>query len=136
MLPALTVGAGLIVTIIKSVADKQFPIGSFVVSVNVTLPVKISFDDGMYVAAINDESSNVPVPEVVQVIELAPPPNVPDNVTVLLEQIVASLPALTTETGFMVNSNVSIACVHIPDGSFVVRINETEPAIISFADGV
>ncbi len=54
----------------------------------------------------------------------------------LPEQIVVSLPADTLAAALIVKFILSLMAVHIPDGSSVVNINETEPASISFAEGV
>ena len=81
-------------------------------------------------------SLNVPVPDVVQVEEVALPPRVPDKVCVEPEQMVASMPALTVAAGLIVNTIASLAAGQGPEGSFVVMVNVTEPAVISAAEGV
>ena len=134
--PALTVAAGLIVKTISSFRAPHGPLGSFVVNVNVTEPAAISAADGVYTAFIADALLNVPVPLVVQVADAAPPPIIPLNVRVLVEQIVSSIPALTVTAGFMVNNKASFTAAQGPDGSFVVNVNVTEPAEISAALGV
>ena len=68
------------VNTMASLTDGQVPGGSSVVMVRVTVPAVMSFADGVYVAASKDALSNDPVPEVVQVDEVALPPRVPDNV--------------------------------------------------------
>ena len=79
LLPALTVATGLMVNSIASLTAVQVPAGSSVVIVNVTNPAVISAAEGVYVAATKIALSNVPVPEVVHVDEVALPPLVPDN---------------------------------------------------------
>ena len=81
-------------------------------------------------------SLKVPLPEVDQVAEVAPPPNEPDKICVDPEQMAMSLPAFTTGTAFMVSVRVSIVAVQNPGGSLVVNVNNTEPAVISADDGV
>ena len=53
----------------------------------------------------------------------------------LLEQIVASLPALTVAAGLMVRIIISFTALQVPIGSSVVSVNVIEPIIISAADG-
>ena len=48
----------------------------------------------------------------------------------------ASVPALTVAIGFIVISIASDAAPHGPEGSLVVIVMVTLPAVISLADGV
>ena len=74
--------------------------------VKVTVPAKISAAEVVYTAVADVASLKVPVPEVVQVNELAPPPIAPANVFVSELQIVASAPALAVALGLTVIVNV------------------------------
>ena len=78
--PALTVAAGFMVSTIASFTAGQGPAGSLVVSVKVTVPAVISAAEGVYTAFTKVALLNVPVPEVVQVEDVAPPPRTPDKV--------------------------------------------------------
>jgi hypothetical protein len=55
---------------------------------------------------------------------------------VLPAQIVAAEPAETVAAGLIVKTNELVAAPHGPAGSFVVKVNVTEPAAISAAEGV
>ena len=76
---------------------------------------------------------NVPLPLVLQVAELAPPPNDPDMVAVPSEQIVWDVPALTVGIGFTVIVLVSLMAVQ-GAVALEVRIKVTVP--VKFAAGV
>ena len=104
--PAFAIALGFIVNTIESFTAPQGPVGSSVVNVNVTVPAAISAAEGVYTAVADVASLNVPVPEVVQVKELAPPPIAPDNVLVSELQIVESVPALAVACGFTFIVNV------------------------------
>ena len=78
------------------------PIGSLVVMVSVTVPADTSPALGVYVAVAELALLNVPVPEVVQVIEEAPPPNDPPSVTADPLHEVLFGPALTVAAEFTV----------------------------------
>jgi hypothetical protein len=94
--PALTVAAGLIVTVIASLTALQGPFGLFVVSVRTTLPANLSPALCVYVVLVDAALANVPVPEVVQVEEVAEPPLAPVSEAVaVVEQISWSAPAFT-----------------------------------------
>ena len=121
---------------IASFTAGQIPAGSLVVSLNVTDPEVISAAEGVYVAVSDAELLKVPVPEVVQVEEVALPPRVPDNAYMLPEQIVASTPALTVAAGLIVSIIASFTAGQMPAGSFVVNVNVTAPKVMSAADGV
>ena len=71
-------------------------------------------------------------------IELVLPLIVPGNVYVLPEQIIASIPALTTAIGLISISIESVIIVQgpVPSGSLLEITNVTEPANISAAEGV
>jgi hypothetical protein len=134
--PAVAVAAGLIVNTNELVAAGQGPAGSFVVRVNVTLPADISAAEGVYIAPNRATLLNVPVPDVDQVEEVALPPITPAKVNVLPEQIVAFEPADAVAAWLMVKIIASLTAPQGPAGSFVVRVNVTEPAAISAALGV
>ena len=76
-----TTAIGLIERIIESTAGRQGPApsGSSVVITISTKPAVMSAADGVNVAASKVALSNVPVPPVVHVTEVAPLPMVPDN---------------------------------------------------------
>ena len=76
----MTVAVGLMVNTIASLVAGQGPAGSFEVMVSVIVPEVISAAEGVYTAFTNVALLNVPVPDVVQVDEVAPPLLVPDNV--------------------------------------------------------
>jgi len=135
-LPALTVAAGLMESTMLSETAGHAPAGSSVVMVSVTTPAVISADDGVYWALVSEALLNVPVPDVVHVEEDAAPPRDPFNVYDDPEHIVASVPALTVASGFMVRVMLSLTASQGPAGSFVVRVSVTDPAEISAADGV
>ena len=97
-IPALTVTAGFILKIKASVRAEHGPAGSLVVSVIVTVPAVISAAEGVYAAVRTVALLNVPVPDVDQVDDVAPPPIIPFKEYVLPEHIVASEPALTVAT--------------------------------------
>ena len=65
-------------------------------SVNATVPDETSAALGVYVAVGEVALLNVPVPEVTQVTDDAPPPNEPASVTAAPLQEVLSGPAFTT----------------------------------------
>ncbi|HEX5001193.1 MAG TPA: hypothetical protein VFW78_01750, partial [Bacteroidia bacterium] len=65
------------VSTILSEAAVHAPAGSSVVMVSVTTPAVISAAEGVYVAFTMVASSKVPVPDVVQVEEVALPPRLP-----------------------------------------------------------
>jgi hypothetical protein len=83
-------------------------------------------------------SAKVPVPDVDQVAELAPPPILPDVVKVDPSQAVSSVPAETVAAGSMVSIMSSVAAVQgpAPSGSSVVMVSVTLPAAMSAAEGV
>ena len=78
----------------------------------------------------------VPKPEDDHSAEFAEPPIVPLVVKTSLEQISSSTPALTITPALIVRTITSVAAEHTPIGSSVVRVNTTEPAAISPAEGV
>ena len=129
VVPALAVAPLLIVMSTVLVATPHGPVGSFVVSVRVTVPLVI---DGVYVALRSFTSEKVPV-GALQVLVVALPPIVPLRVTVLPAQIVWVVPALAVATGLTVISTVLVAMPHGPDGSSVVRVRVTVPLVM---DGV
>jgi hypothetical protein len=104
--------------------------------VSVTEPEVISAAEGVYTALTSVALLKVPVPEVVQVEDVAAPLRVPAKVYVLPEQIVASLPALVIAPGLIVSTIASLTAGQIPGGLSVVRVNVTVPDVISAADGV
>jgi uncharacterized protein with FMN-binding domain len=134
--PASAVAAGLIIRVIESATAEQIPAGSFVVAINITLPAVTSVAEGVYVALLNAESSNVPLPVLVHVNDVAPPLTVPANVYVLPEQMMVSDPAATVAAGLIVNIIVSLTAEQGPEGSFDVMIKVTDPAEMSLAEGV
>ena len=67
------------VNTIASETAVHVPAGSSVVMVSVTTPEVISAAEGVYVAVKEVASSKVPLPEVVQVDEVALPPRDPDK---------------------------------------------------------
>ncbi len=81
--PAFTVAVGFMVRTIASFTPTHGPTD---VMVSVTFPAAISAAEGVYVAFTRAALSNVPVPEVDQIDEVALPPNEPDKVCVLPEQ--------------------------------------------------
>jgi uncharacterized protein with FMN-binding domain len=119
-----------------STAALQGPVGSFVVNVRVTVPAVISAADGVYTAVADVALLNDPVPDVVQDKLVALPPIEPARVWVEVLQIVASLPAFAVAVGLIVNIIESLTKPQGPSGSLVVNVRVTEPALISFADGV
>ena len=133
-----TVGSGETVSTILLVTALHNPTGSSVVMVNVTEPPEISPADGVYVAALRVGSSKVPVPDVVQVLLEAPPPNDPFKVYDEPSQIDASGPALTVAPGSIVRiiSSVTAKQGPPPSGSFEVMVNVTVPEIASAAECV
>ena len=134
--PASTVAAGLIVITTLSDAAGHAPAGSLVVSVSVTVPAATSAADGVYTAfSVLAFGANVPLPPL-HVTVIAAPPIVPANVTVLPAHIVCAGPASTVATGSSVITTLSETAGHGPAGSFVVKVNVTEPAVISAALGV
>ena len=133
---AETVAIGLIVKVIGSDTAKHGPAGSSEVMVSITEPASISTAEGVYVAAISVLLSKVPVPEVAQVIEEAPPLNEPDNVYVEPEQMTSLPPEETMAIGSIVRIMASLTTKQGPAGSSVVMVRVTTPAKISAADGV
>ena len=81
-------------------------------------------------------SAKVPVPEVDQVEELAPPLRLPEVVKVDPSQVASSDPAETTAAALMVKVMASVAAIQDPAGSSVVMVSTTLPAVISAAEGV
>ena len=77
-----------------------------------------------------------PVPEVFQTPEEADPPIVPWVVNISFEQMVSSGPASTTTPGLIVTIMSEELAGQGPIGSSVVRVNVTDPALISFKEGV
>jgi hypothetical protein len=76
LVPALTVAAGLMVNTNELLTAPQGPTGSLVVYVRVILVGLVGLISaalGVY-TAVGDWLLNVPVPDVVQVAEVAPPP--------------------------------------------------------------
>ena len=87
--------------------------------------------------AVRDAAlSNIPVPDVVHVEEVALPPRVPESVWLVPEQIVASVPALTVAAALMESIIASFTAGQMPAGSFVVSKSVTLPAVMSEAEGV
>ena len=68
------------VNTIASLVAWHGPAGSFVVSVSVMLPAVLSAADGVYMGVNKFKLSNVPVPEVLHVDDVALPPRLPDKV--------------------------------------------------------
>ena len=68
--------------------------------------------------------------------EVALPPITPASVYVPPAQIVAAEPAVAVAAGLIVNTIVLVTKPQGPAGSLVVKVNVTEPAAISAADGV
>jgi hypothetical protein len=85
----------------------------------VTLPEEISAALGVY-TALGLLLLNVPEPEVDQVAEVAPPPNEPFMLMVVLEQAAKLAPALTVAAWLMLSTKEPVAAVQGPAGSFVV----------------
>jgi hypothetical protein len=134
--PDATVAIALMVSTIVENVDPQGPPGSSVVIVNVTEPAVISAAEGVYTVVGSVFNKNPPVPEVVQRIEVAPPPKVPSVACVEPEQMVAAAPAEAVAAGSIVSSIASDTEPQGPAGSSVVMVNVTDPAVISAADGV
>jgi hypothetical protein len=80
--------------------------------------------------------ANDPVPEVLQVVDVAPPDLVPVSATVPIEQIVWSAPAPTTAAGLIVRIRASLTGPQTVGGSLVVRVRVTKPADLSARLGV
>jgi hypothetical protein len=100
------------VTTIASLTARQGPAGSLVVNVSVTIPAVLSAALGVYVVFRAVALAKAPVPDVVQVDDVAPPPLVPVSETVaVFEQIGWSTFALTVATGLMVNISVTVPAV-------------------------
>jgi len=85
--PALTVATGFMVNTIDAFTLPHGPAGSLVVYVMVTEPAAMSATVGVYIAVVV-LLLNVPVPLVLQVADVAPPPNEPAIVAVLPAQMV------------------------------------------------
>lgn len=134
--PAVAEGNGVIVNTIESVAEVHVPAGSSVVNVSVTEPAVISAAEGVYIAVAEFALLNEPDPEVVQVKLVALPPIEPARVYVPVLHIDASLPAFAVAVGLKDNIIESLTEPQGPFGSLVVNVRVTEPALISFADGV
>jgi uncharacterized protein with FMN-binding domain len=134
--PADAVAAGLIVSINELVTAGHVPAGSLVVIVSVTDPALISAAEGVYVVFTLDALAKVPVPEVVQVEDVALPPMDPLRVAVLPEQIVCADPAAAVAAGLIVKVIKSVAAEQGPAGSLVVMVKVTDPAAMSAAEGV
>ena len=86
-----------------------------------------------------DGLKNIPVPLLVQVLTTKPAPEdtaVPANPTLLVPQELWSTPALAVNEGLIVIVMSSLAAVHGPAGSFVVKVKVTVAADISEALGV
>jgi hypothetical protein len=83
-------------------------------------------------------SKKAPVPDVVQRIEVAPPPNTPSVACVVPSQIVAAPPEEVVGIGLMVSSIADAVAAQgpPPSGSSVVMVKVTDPAVISAAEGV
>jgi hypothetical protein len=113
------------------------PPGSFDVRVRVTDPELLSEALGVYVVTRAEAFAKVPVPEVVQVEEVAAPLLVPVSDTVLTEeQTFWSAPALTMATALIVKSKASFTGPQTVGGSFVVNVSVTLPALLSAPLGV
>ena len=105
--PASTITPGLIVTTMSDELAGQAPIGSSVVSVNVTEPAFISSKEGVYTGFNISISVNKPVPPD-HCAELAPPPKEPFKVTSVPAQMMSVGPPASTSVVFlMVIENVS-----------------------------
>jgi hypothetical protein len=124
-----TAGDGLTIITTVDVTAVQIPGGSLVVSVRVTEPLVIL---GVYVEVSEVGLENVPL-GAVQVDELALPPIVPFNVTDPPAQTVCGEPAFAVVPLLTVTTMVFETAGQAPAGSFVVRVNVTEPLKI---DGV
>ena len=82
--------------------------------VNGTDPIEMSAGPGVYVADKSVGSSNVPSPEVVQLMLEALPPNAPDNMYVPPPQMLASNPALAVATWLLAMATVSTELGQVP----------------------
>ena len=85
----------------------------------IVLPKTISAAEGVYTALTSEALLNVPVPEVVQVEEVAAPPLEPASVVVLPAQMVTLAPALTVAIGLIVSVIAEVAAGQGPAGSSV-----------------
>ena len=124
---------------ILSEEETQGPVGSSVVSVNVTLPAVKSAELGVYTALGADVfGEKSPVPLVVHNAELAAPPIVPSSVYVLLEHITALLPAetVTVSSNVIMTSSFKARQGPTPSGSVTVAVTVAVPIIFSALVGV
>ena len=123
---AATAGSGLTVIAIVENTLGQGPVGSFVVSLSVTVPLVI---EGVY-----DEVSEFALEKVPlgadHVALVAPPPTTPARLIDPPAQTVCGDPAFTVATGFTVMSTVETAAPQGPAGSFVVNVSVTVPLAI------
>ena len=134
--PALAVAEGLMVIITEEVVAGQGPAGSLVVNINVTEPLLISVEFGVYTAfKVVLFGEKVPAPPL-HVPLVADPPTDPESVTVEPAQIVCGEPASTVAEGLMVITTVEITAGQGPVGSLVVNVNVAEPLLTSVAVGV
>src|SRR5690606_15229653 len=135
--PASTVGAGSMVITTSSVAGRQGPAGSWVVSVSVTVPAAMSPGPGVYTAFGRLAFLNVPSPRKGDRVALvALPPIVPASVAVVRAHIDNGAPASTVGAGLMVITTSSLTASHTPAGSSVVSVSVTVPAAMSPGPGV
>src|SRR5690606_40367369 len=135
--PASTVGAGSMVITTSSVAGRQGPAGSLVVSVSVTVPAAMSPGPGVYTALSRLALLNVPSPSKVDHVALvALPPIVPASVAVVPAHIDNGAPASTVGAGLMVITTSSLTASHTPAGSSVVSVSVTVPAAMYPGPGV
>jgi hypothetical protein len=131
--PAFAVAAAFKVITTVEVAAEQGPVpsGSFVVSVNVTVPLVM---EGVYVEVSEFTLENIPL-EALHVELDALPPIVPDKFTEPPAQTVCAFPAfavagLAHEQLLTVITTVEAATPQGPEGSFVVSVNVTVPLVI------
>ena len=101
--PALTMTAGLMVTVMSESFAGHGPIGSSVVNVNITLPEVISSIEGVYTAFRSDVLGlKVPVPDDDHCAELASPPKEPFKFTASPSQITSVGPPASALVVFLI----------------------------------
>ena len=106
------------------------------VNVNVTEPLFISVDVGVYAAFSVELLGEKPPPPPLHVPLVADPPTDPAIVTVEPAQIVCTGPALAVVEGLIVIITEDVAEEQGPAGSLVVNVNVTEPLLISVEVGI
>ena len=139
--PGVTVGAGLILIVRVALTGTQEPAGSFVVKVNVMVPLKLAA--GVYVTveglATKPVLLKVPPPDV---IDHAPVPALPPTlapakvmaVGAADSQTVKAAPGVTVAAGLIVIVLVALTALQVPGGSSVVNVSVTVP--VKLAAGV